>query len=69
MRAAVGSGPVVGACCTTASCELARAGSHSGRKVETTNSTATATVAACAKMSQSRCIVREKLVYKIPLKI
>jgi hypothetical protein len=29
-----------------------RAGSHSGRKVDTTNSSATATVVACAKMSQ-----------------
>src|SRR6185503_2408832 len=54
MRTAVGSGPVVGACCTTATCEPTRDGSHSGRKVETTNSAATAMVAACAKMSQRR---------------
>src|ERR1043165_163826 len=32
----------------------AREGSHSGRNVEITNSTATATVVACAKVSQSR---------------
>jgi hypothetical protein len=50
-----GSGPVAGACCTTESCpEGVRDGSHSGRNVEITNSTATATVAACAKISQRR---------------
>src|SRR5262245_36322228 len=57
MCAAVGRGPVVVpsvcACCT-ATCEPARLGSHSGRKVDTTKSTATATVAACAKISQRR---------------
>src|SRR5688572_25197598 len=67
-RTAVGSGPVVAACCTTASGAPARVGSHSGRKVETTNRTATATVAACAKMSQRRYI-EETRVYKNSLKI
>jgi hypothetical protein len=35
-------------------CAPAREGSHSGRKVVTTNSAATAMVAACEKMSQRR---------------
>src|SRR2546430_4658661 len=34
-------------------CAPARGGSHSGRKVDTTNSAATAMVAACEKMSRS----------------
>ena len=42
--------------CTMASWACDRIGSHSGRKVATTNITATATVAACAKMSQSLCM-------------
>src|SRR5262249_12235396 len=55
MLGTAGSGPVAGACCTTESSPAGvREGSHSGRNVEITNSTATATVAACAKMSQRR---------------
>src|SRR3954466_16281238 len=45
---------------------LERAGSQSGRNVVTTNSTATAIVVACEKMSQSRAM-GACLVYKNPL--
>jgi hypothetical protein len=38
-----------------------REGNHSGRNVETTNSAATATVVACAKMSQSRRMGRREV--------
>src|SRR5215213_8223729 len=58
--AAEGSGPAVGACCTSAPGAL-RAGSHSGRNVDTTKSTATATVAACAKMIQRRYIEKASI--------
>src|SRR5688572_787788 len=73
MLATVGSGPAEGAWWITgAAAEPLRAGSHSGRKVETTNRIATATVAACAKMIQRRYIYGEaerRLVYEIPLQI
>src|SRR6266850_880377 len=54
-EAVCGEDVVGGALCRIGAGAL-RGGSHSGRKVETTKSTATATVAACAKMSQRRSI-------------
>src|SRR5690348_9066258 len=55
--------------CTMGTETLVFVGSHSGRKVDTTNSTATAIVAACAKISQRRSSMGAASIRKFPSKL
>ena len=57
---------IAGALWVNAGAALERAGSHSGRNVVTTKSTATAIVVACEKMSQSRAMGSTPSIQKSP---